>query len=1015
MHIHIALAQSAGSTLRQAEGEARPVAGARDEHEVAAHLAGEAAAEGQTQPDAGGGVGGVAGRLRERTEQPAGIAGRNPQTVVADLQDPPAPGGLGHEVNAFVGRAGGVLARVVDQIEEDLLDGRRVGADYRVTAVLSDQFKARLLNTRTDQASLVRTFSYDSLRRKTAETVTDWGSSAADQTVKRLGTAYDDVGRVSTVTAYSDSGGTTVASQVMYGYDDLGRVSRECQAHTGVVDMQSSPPTPYVEYVYAQPDGGAYTRGLRLVRVRYPSGRLVHVTYGTTGGLDDAISRLAAIKDDNGGVPGDTLASYQYNGAANMVVEDYEGPHLRLDRYNDYDGNPASGTYEGFDRFGRMARQVWRNYNANAYVDKFSYGYDYNSNRLYRKNEHTSGGTFSELYHENGAAAGAAYDGLNRLKEFRRGTLGTVNETNDSITADDKGRQKWTLDAVGNWAGFKADATDGQAWDLDQTRSHNKANEIDNDDSHTNAPAGSISGGGWVLPKYDAAGNMSQAPMPGTETTRQHYKYDAWNRLVQVNADNNGTPGAIVATYRHDAAGRRIRKLLGANPASPTLALDYYHNSGGQIVEVRKDGSEYPLEQYVWSPRYVHAPVLRWRDGNTDGDLEDEGDSTLYYCNDANFNVTALVDASGTVVERYLYDPYGKVTICDSDWTPRENNASAYANEVLFTGHRLDPESGLYYTLWRHYHPTLGDWTGRDPKGYVDGMSLYEYVGGCPLTRMDAMGLLEFTGTFDQHANSAVEGAGRLFRGIAGAVDAAAVGVNAVVALTANALGDPSLCNNLVKEIDRNPQRHPGAEMAKNFTEQRNQEAAIVAEAYKNKGLGEAVKLGTGFVALQVPMLGEIETVLVNVHQSGQYTPQESGDLASVATQAAVIVIADGLRGPGAPGATPKLRSLTDIQARDWYNAQMPKIDAIEQQMRSAGKPLQEIFETTSPMRNAARQKARDLMSNRELAESLPPIKPPAEYLKKYGGDYEKALEAAKRTNPKVNAEIEKRRAKGVK
>ena len=236
---------------------------------------------------------------------------------------------------------------------------------------------------------------------------------------------------------------------------------------------------------------------------------------------------------------------------------------------------------------------------------------------------------------------------------------------------------------------------------------------------------------------------MSQAPVPGAETTRQHYKYDAWNRLVEVRADSTGTPGtpgAIVATYRHDAAGRRIRKLLGTNPDNPTTALDYYHNSGGQIIEVRKGEDTDPLEQYVWSPRYVHAPIVRWRDGNTDGDLEGEGDSTLYYCTDANFNVTALVDTGGTVVERVLYDPYGKPTFYDGSWA-NPSSTSAYSNEVLFTGHRLDPESGLYYTLWRHYHPTLGNWTGRDPKGYVDGMGLYEYVGGSPLGRLDAMGL----------------------------------------------------------------------------------------------------------------------------------------------------------------------------------------------------------------------------------------------------------------------------------
>jgi RHS repeat-associated protein len=248
---------------------------------------------------------------------------------------------------------------------------------------------------------------------------------------------------------------------------------------------------------------------------------------------------------------------------------------------------------------------------------------------------------------------------------------------------------------------------------------------------------------------------MTQAPRPGSETVRLHFVYDAWNRLVAVwQDDGDGVlekegsppPDTLIATYRYDATGRRICKLLGADLEEPTLTLDYYHNNAGQIIEVHKDGDDdHPLEQYIWSPRYVHAPILRWRDENTDG----ENLETLYYCNDANFNVTALVDTAGAVVERYLYDPYGKVTFLKADWSLQEveghadGTASAYANELLFTGHRLDPESGLYITLHRHYHPTLGRWMQRDPKGYVDGMSLYLYCGACPLSRLDAMGLEE--------------------------------------------------------------------------------------------------------------------------------------------------------------------------------------------------------------------------------------------------------------------------------
>jgi hypothetical protein len=52
-------------------------------------------------------------------------------------------------------------------------------------------------------------------------------------------------------------------------------------------------------------------------------------------------------------------------------------------------------------------------------------------------------------------------------------------------------------------------------------------------------------------------------------------------------------------------------------------------------------------------------------------------------------------------------------------------------------------------------------------------------------------------------------------------------------------------------------------------------------------------------------------------------------------------------------------------------------------------------------------------MQNEALANSLPPPKSAEEILKKYDGDYEKAIEAAKRTNPDVNRVIEGRRAAG--
>ncbi len=168
---------------------------------------------------------------------------------------------------------------------------------------------------------------------------------------------------------------------------------------------------------------------------------------------------------------------------------------------------------------------------------------------------------------------------------------------------------------------------------------------------------------------------------------------------------------------------------------------------GGRVLEEQAavgGGGADSYAQYVWDPRYIDAPVCRFRDSDADGSL----DETLYYCEDANFNITALVNTSGTPVERYTYDAYGKVTFRQNDWSLQAAQgslpagaASACDNQILFAGYRFDPESGLYQVCNRYYHPTLARWNSRDPAEYVDGRNLYESFGANPLNRLDPFGL----------------------------------------------------------------------------------------------------------------------------------------------------------------------------------------------------------------------------------------------------------------------------------
>jgi len=239
--------------------------------------------------------------------------------------------------------------------------------------------------------------------------------------------------------------------------------------------------------------------------------------------------------------------------------------------------------------------------------------------------------------------------------------------------------------------------------------------------------------------QHHAAGNMAGGPRPGAEDTRLWLRYDAWNRLTHVSANSDHNP--TIATYRYDGLHRRISKAITGGDT-----FHYYYNENWQVLEVTKGSAAY--EQYVWDARYIDAPVLRDRDTNSDA--EDGFEERLYYLTDANMNVTAMVDVSGNVVERYRYDAYGKVTFLagakdlagnpTAEWTVR--NASIADNQVLYCGYRFDPETGLYQVRHRMLHPTAGRWMQRDPAGYVDGLGLYEYVGGQPVAMVDPMGLV---------------------------------------------------------------------------------------------------------------------------------------------------------------------------------------------------------------------------------------------------------------------------------
>ncbi|MEZ6109493.1 MAG: hypothetical protein R3C99_00330 [Pirellulaceae bacterium] len=183
--------------------------------------------------------------------------------------------------------------------------------------------------------------------------------------------------------------------------------------------------------------------------------------------------------------------------------------------------------------------QRWVDYGACQAVDRFKYGYDRASNRIWKENTVSKAQTtpvyLDELY---------TYDGLHRLKTFDRGEL---NSSHTAIAGTPAKEEDWTLDALGNWSGY-VQKTDGTT-DLNQQRSANTVNEITDITEST--------GFSWVTPVYDKNGNMTLMPQPENPTASFTCTYDAWNRMVKVEAGIS-----TVAEYSYDGLHRRTTKTV---------------------------------------------------------------------------------------------------------------------------------------------------------------------------------------------------------------------------------------------------------------------------------------------------------------------------------------------------------------------------------------------------------------------------------------------------------------------
>ncbi len=207
---------------------------------------------------------------------------------------------------------------------------------------------------------------------------------------------------------------------------------------------------------------------------------------------------------------------------------------------------------------------------------------------------------------------------------------------------------------------------------------------------------------------YDNNGNMID---DGTF----EYVYDFRNRLRKVM-----TGSTLVVEFQYDPLGRRFRKIT---PSTDERELWF----GQQLLEIhRTENSSTSIQELIWGKDFEDLALLR-----VDG-------VDYFLFRDDQQSTTHVVDATGTLIESYDYDPFGSPTISDSNGVTIP--LSQVHNPSLYTGRRWDSECDLYYYRTRYYSPSLGRFLTTDTIGLEGGTNLYAYTENNPVNGRDPFG-----------------------------------------------------------------------------------------------------------------------------------------------------------------------------------------------------------------------------------------------------------------------------------
>lgn len=217
------------------------------------------------------------------------------------------------------------------------------------------------------------------------------------------------------------------------------------------------------------------------------------------------------------------------------------------------------------------------------------------------------------------------------------------------------------------------------------------------------------------------------------------FQYDYEGRLTRV------TDVQFDIEYRYGADGRVAERIDHRTGKVSFLLFD------GTQLFAEYDEMAKPMRRYLLAPGEPAAL------GFFAGDASQA--AWHHYLFDDRFNVTEVIDASGQIVNHYLYDPWGGILALNE----------AVPQPIRYMAHYYDEASRQYLWHIRNYDPSYRTFLQRDP---LSGSAhAYAFLGNDPTTNADPLGLgwlpSWVTKTIDAVTETAKELPGALFEDFA--------------------------------------------------------------------------------------------------------------------------------------------------------------------------------------------------------------------------------------------------------